>query len=224
MRLSDQTSDSLIELIMQENLKPGDKLPNEYELSQQLGVGRSTLREAVGSLKARNILEVRQGAGTYVSKNMGIHEDPLGFQFIKNTRELTKDLFTLRSILEPEVAILAAQNRKEEDLETLKSICTSIEQALEEDSDLHFELDIEFHSKIAKMSNNIAMIHLIPVINQSITLYNHYYTTEQSKVEMVESHREIYQAILEQDVVGARYAMQYHMLNIRKKLVRNKVK
>lgn len=221
MRLSDQTSDSLIELIIQENLKPGDKLPNEYELSEQLDVGRSTLREAVRSLKARNILEVRQGSGTYISRNIGINEDPLGFQFIKNTRELTEDLFVLRSILEPEVAMLAAQNRTEKDLKLLNDISQSIEEALDEDSDLHFELDIEFHSKIAKMSDNIAMIHLVPVINQSITLYNHYYTNDQSKIEMVESHREIYESIRKQDVLGARDAMQNHMINIRRKLVEN---
>lgn len=109
--MTDQTSNSLIELIIQENLKTGDKLPNEYELSKKLDVGRSTLREAVRSLKARNNLEVRQGSGTY---------------FSKNTRELTEDLFTLCSILEPEVAILTAQNRTEEDLKKLKQISVSI--------------------------------------------------------------------------------------------------
>ena len=118
--------------------------------------------------------------------------------------------------------MLAAQNRTEKDLKNLKRIVLSIEEALQEDSDLHFELDIDFHSKIAKMSDNIAMIHLVPVINQSITLYNHYYTNEQSKIEMVESHREIYESIRKQDVLGARYAMQNHMLNIRRKLVENK--
>ena len=220
MRLSDQTSDLLIELIIQENLKPGDRLPNEYDLSEKLNVGRSTLREAVRSLKARNILEVKQGSGTYISKNIGINDDPLGFQFIKNTRALTEDLFTLRYILEPEVSMLAAQNRTEEELAELNHLRLSIEEALKEESDLHFELDIEFHSKIADMSDNIAMIHLIPIINQSITLYNHYYTNEQSKIEMVESHREIYENIERQDVLGAKYAMQNHMLNIRKKLMK----
>ena len=223
MRLSDQTSDLLIELIIQENLKPGDRLPNEYELSEKLNVGRSTLREAVRSLKARNILEVKQGSGTYISKNIGINDDPLGFQFIKNTRALTEDLFTLRYILEPEVSMLAAQNRTEEELAELNHLRLSIEEALKEESDLHFELDIEFHSKIADMSDNIAMIHLIPIINQSITLYNHYYTNEQSKIEMVESHREIYENIERQDVLGARYAMQNHMLNIRKKLMKKAI-
>lgn len=218
MRLADKVADSIIKLIINDNLKAGDQLPNEYELAKKLNVGRSTLREAVRSLHTQNILEVRQGSGTYVSSNIGISEDPLGFKFIKDTRKLTEDLFTLRYILEPEVAMLAAQNRTEEEINRLKKLALEIEEAVKEETDLHFELDIQFHSLLAEMTGNIAMVHLVPIINQSITLYNHYYTNEQSKVEMVQSHREIVESIYQQNPVEARYAMQRHISNIRKKL------
>lgn len=218
MRLADKIADSIIELIIENNLKAGDKLPNEYELAEELQVGRSTLREAVRSLNTQNILEVRQGSGTYVSQNIGISKDPLGFKFIKDTWRLTEDLFALRYILEPEVAMLAAQNRTEEEQLHLEELANQIEEAVQETTNLHFELDIQFHSTIAEMSGNIAMVHLVPVINQSITLYNHYYTNEQSKVEMVDSHREIVESIRNQDSVEARNAMQRHLSNIRQKL------
>lgn len=221
MRLADKIADSIIELIINNNLKAGDKLPNEYELAEELNVGRSTLREAVRSLHTQNILEVRQGSGTYVSKNIGISDDPLGFKFIKDTWRLTEDLFAVRYILEPEVAMLAAQNRTEDEFLYLEDLANQIEEAVKETTDLHFELDIKFHTALAKMSGNIAMVHLVPIINQSITLFNHYYTNEQSKVEMVDSHREIVESIRNKDSVEARYAMRRHISNIRKKLDSN---
>lgn len=220
--LVDRTADSIIEFITSSNLRSGDKLPNEYDLATNLEVGRSTLREAVRSLVSRNILEVRQGSGTYVSNNIGISEDPLGFAFVKDTLKLTEDLFSLRYILEPEVAMLAAHNRTEEQVEYLEQVAKKIEDSIETTNQLHFELDIEFHAIIAKMSGNIAMDHLIPVINQSITLYNSYYTSEKSKVETLESHEEIVQAIRSKNPIQAKYSMQMHMANNQRQLEINR--
>lgn len=71
--LVEKAAERLLELILERDYKNGDKLPNEYELAQDLEVGRSTVREAVRSLATRNILEVRQGSGTYISsKKRGV--------------------------------------------------------------------------------------------------------------------------------------------------------
>lgn len=220
--LVEVTAEALIQYIMENNLEAGDKLPNEYNLAQQVNVGRSTLREAVRSLVSRNVLEVRQGSGTYVSANIGIGEDPLGFAFVEDTLKLTEDLFALRYILEPEVAMLAAHKHSEEELEELIRVHEEIERTIETTDQLHFELDIEFHSIIAKMSQNIAMNHLIPVINQSITLYNSYYTNEQSKSHTIESHQEIVNAIQSRNPIQAKYAMQMHMANNQRQLEINR--
>lgn len=96
--LVDRTAESIVNYIKENRLEAGDKLPNEHDLALNLGVGRSTLREAVRSLVSRNILEVRQGSGTYVSQNIGIGEDPLGFSFVEDSLKLTEDLFALRYI------------------------------------------------------------------------------------------------------------------------------
>ena len=220
--LVEGTVDSLIKFIITRDLKAGDKLPNEYDLAKTLEVGRSTLREAVRSLVSRNILEVRQGSGTYVSENPGIVEDPLGFAFVEDTLKLTADLFSLRYILEPEVAMLAAYNRTEEQIDYLEQVGNEIEDSINTTDLLHFELDIEFHSIIADMSGNIAMTHLIPVVNQSITLYNSYYTNEKSKSETVDSHREIIEAIRNKNSFQARSAMQGHIANNQRQLEANR--
>ena len=79
MTLTETTANKLIQLIKDRHLNPGDKLPTEVDLSQQLDVGRNTLREAQKILVSRNIITIRQGAGSFVSQNPGVVDDPLGF-------------------------------------------------------------------------------------------------------------------------------------------------
>ena len=76
--LTERTGEALYDMILiQKQFKPGDKLPNEVELSAQLGVSRATLREAIRTLAARGVLEVRRGRGTFVSSRVEEIEDPL---------------------------------------------------------------------------------------------------------------------------------------------------
>ena len=76
--LVEKTADRIIEYIKDNNMQPGERLPSEHVLTDMLGVGRGTLREAIKTLMSHNILDVRQGAGTFVSYKNGIPEDPLG--------------------------------------------------------------------------------------------------------------------------------------------------
>ena len=76
--MGEQIEDELMRYILQEPLEVGQKLPNEFELAEKFGVGRSTIREAVKSLVSRGILEVRRGAGTFVVSSCTVDSDPLG--------------------------------------------------------------------------------------------------------------------------------------------------
>jgi len=216
-----QTTEAIIRYLKDNKLQVGMKLPNEYQLAEELDVSRSTLREAVSTLVSRNILEVRQGSGTYVSEKRGVSEDPLGFSLIDDTLKLTKDLFDIRYILEPKVAQLAAVNRRDEDLKELKELKESIEAEIHNPTETHFELDKRFHSVISRASGNVAMNHLIPVINQSISLYNDFYTTEQSKEDMIISHQEIYESIKDGDPIASYDAMMLHIAKVRSALYKN---
>ena len=64
--LPQKISEDIIALILEENLQPGDKLPNETILSERLNAGRSSVREAMKLLASRNIVTIRQGSGTYI--------------------------------------------------------------------------------------------------------------------------------------------------------------
>ena len=111
--------------------RAGDKLPTEKELCEKTGAGRNTVREALKILASRNILEIRQGAGTFVSGKQGVADDPLGFSMVEDHVKLTRDLLQVRIMLEPQIAGLAAQRAKEEDIEKLASILREMELVME---------------------------------------------------------------------------------------------
>lgn len=220
--LIEQTSESILNYIITNNLTTGDKLPNEYKLAEEVNVGRSTLREAVRTLVSRNILEVRQGSGTYISENTGIVDDPLGFSFVKDTLKLTEDLFEIRYLLEPRVAALAATNATDDQIEELDKIRLEIEEKIGAFSDEHIEKDIEFHKLVSEMSGNVAMSNLVSIINQSISRYYDYYTSNRIKDETIVSHREIMDAIKSRDPILAEDVMRIHIVTNRRSLSQNK--
>ena len=114
--LSQQTMERLYNTIVAEKrMQPGDKLPNELELSEQLGVSRATLREALRMLIARGVLEVRRGKGTFVSERVEEIEN-FGFSDVGQLRGQLRDLFELREIFEPGAARLACRRATEEEL------------------------------------------------------------------------------------------------------------
>ena len=89
-------------------LSPGEKLPSELDLSRELGVSRTTLREAIHVLASQKILEVRRGRGTFVAAEAAQVND-YGFSSLDQVRGELRDLFELRAIFEPSAARLACQ-------------------------------------------------------------------------------------------------------------------
>ncbi|HEL1351532.1 GntR family regulatory protein [Streptococcus equi subsp. zooepidemicus] len=214
--LVEKTAERLLKLILERGYEVGAKLPNEYELAQDLEVGRSTIREAVRSLATRNVLEVRQGSGTYVSSKKGVSEDPLGFSLVKDTAKLTTDLFELRLLLEPRIAALTAQHATPKEVEALEKLVIDIEEAVAAGDPKHLQLDVNFHSLMAKYSGNIAMDSLLPVINQSIHLINANYTNRQMKEDSLQAHRDILNAIKAGDPIAAHDAMLLHIMTVKR--------
>ena len=112
--LAQQTAERLYaRIVLEKEIAPGEKLPNELELAQALGVSRATLREAVRTLTAQGVLEVRRGKGTFVSREVEGIED-FGFSGLSRVKGQLRDLFELRSIFEPAAARLACGRATEE--------------------------------------------------------------------------------------------------------------
>ena len=121
--LGQQTEDRLMKYILDKPVKIGEKIPNEYELTELFGVGRSTVREAVKGLVTRGVLEVRRGDGTYVISTIYMENDVLRFGNVEDRYRLALDLFDVRLMIEPEIVTWACRKATEEQIQKLKQLC-----------------------------------------------------------------------------------------------------
>ena len=208
--LAEQVADGIMNLIQETPYKAGDKLPTEKELCESTGAGRNTVREALKILASRNVLEIRQGAGTFVSEKQGIPDDPLGFSMVNDHVKLTKDLLQVRIMLEPQIAALAAQCAKEHEIKELEEILEEMEAAMKKRED-YSELDTKFHTKIAQCTHNIVMENLLPVIGKGVAVFaKEVAQTEYDRTWI--SHRKIFCYIRDHKPIEAEMEMQYHLL------------
>ena len=126
--LAEQVEDEIYHYILDTPLEPGAKLPNEFELGEKFGVGRSTVREAVKLLSSKGIVEVRRGSGTYVVTTAKGLSDPLNLRSVQDKNALALDLVNVRLLLEPGMAEMAALNASDEDIEAeFKSLAEQYE-------------------------------------------------------------------------------------------------
>ena len=207
--LGQKTEDRLMQYILDNNIAIGEKIENEFELAQIFGVGRSTIREAVKGLVSRGVLEIRRGDGTYVISNIDMKNDVLGFAHIKDRYRLALDLFEVRLMIEPDIAALACANATAGQLAQLKVLCDEVEMLYTQGHD-HIQKDVEFHSYIAKISGNMVVERLIPVINTSVVVFANI-TYRRLMNETIETHRAIVSCIEKRDAVGAKCAMNMHL-------------
>lgn len=215
--LGSQVEDELMNYILQEPVEIGEKIPNEFDLAEMFGVGRSTVREAVKSLVSKGILEVRRGSGTYVISTCSLEEDPLGLARFEDKYKLALELFDVRLMLEPEIAALACDYASEEEKERLKQLCDEVEYLYTSGKN-HIKKDIEFHTCIAGCSKNRVVETLIPVINTAVMTFANL-THRTLMQETIQTHRAVTDAILEGDAVGARCAMIMHLTYNRQALM-----
>lgn len=214
-KLSEQTSDRLYEMIVDERrYVPGSKLPNENELSVELGVSRTTLREAISFLAAQGVLEIRRGKGTFVAESLPAEGLDLTALAGVRSRVRAKDLFEMRLIFEPATVALACQRASDEELRLIRRRAERVEETAADGGDWPLA-DQEFHWAIIKASHNEYMRRLYPIINSAV---NEILQISQNRQQMqdiaLRDNRMILDFLLRRDEAGARYAMSIHMKHL----------
>lgn len=209
--LSQQTADRLYNMIVAERrMEPGEKLPNEVELARELGVSRTTLREALHALTSRNILEVRRGRGTFVSSQIE-HINDYGFSDLEPLRGQLRDLFELREIFEPRAARLACLRATPEEMAEILSRGQAVDQCIRAGRD-RTQADREFHAAIVRATHNEFMMRLLPMINQAVEAA---VVSGEHKDQLAEDTRRDHALIMDffqkRDAAGAEHAMAIHM-------------
>ena len=210
--LSEQAANRILDMILVEKrFQPGDKLPNEMELAQELGISRVTLREAVRILCTRGIVEIQRGRGTFVTANEPTADlSPLGSLAVSN-----RDLLEIRMMVEPTAAYYAAKRATPEEKKLIHELSDKIEEAINvQHADLQERLRLEqdFHNAIATASHNQFMDQLLPIMNKSI--YNDVIHFDESITYSLRDHREIVHFIETGNAEGARAAMKMHIVHV----------
>ncbi len=216
--LASQVEDELMEYILKTPVNIGEKIPNEYELAEKYGVGRSTIRETVKSLVSKGILEVRRGDGTYVISTNTSEDDPFGLSRFTDKYELALELFEVRLMLEPEIAALAAQKAGAKEKKEIMELCDEVEKLYRAGKN-HTQKDLEFHTALAKASGNRIVETLMPTIHTSIITFVNL-TYHRLMEETIETHKAVAEAVMRGDSVGAKCAMIMHLTYNRQMLIK----
>ena len=209
--LSQQTAQRLYNMIVVEKtVAPGEKLPNELELSRALGVSRTTLREALRQLITQGVLEVRRGKGTFVTREAGDVDD-FGFSTLEQVKGQLRDLFELRAIFEPQAAGLACQRAGEEELTEILRQGAAVERCILAGQD-RTEADRTFHAAIVRATHNEFMMRLLPMIAQAVeTAIGSGGDQEALAQVTLRDHALLLEFFKQRDAAGAEHAMAIHM-------------
>lgn len=207
--LADSTAQQIIKMIEEENrFSVGDKLPNENDLAGELGVSRSTLREAIKILTTNGILEIRRGKGTFVTSNTIINSNNLS-----DIASGLDDLFEMRLMFEPECAYLAAKRATDEEIDTICYYGNEIEKKILSGEDRTFE-EQKFHESIANATHNSFVKQFMPIIFNAIkkgvvVLTKDKYVSDDN----MNDDRLIMEFIKKRNAEGARTAMKLHIIH-----------
>ena len=217
-RLSDSVADDILSMItIEKKFMPGEKLPNENELSEELKISRTTLREAIRILATNGILEIQRGKGTFVKKDFkgdNIEE----ISSLSKIKANAKDLYEMRLIFEPEAAYLAVERASDAEIKRILSLGEEIEEYIKLGKD-RTEIEQAFHKSIAKATHNEFMNKLMPVIYQAIDKGVALSEKKETAVkDTITDHRMIMDFIKNRNAEGAKSAMKIHILHAIKEL------
>ncbi|MDR0638517.1 MAG: FadR family transcriptional regulator [Spirochaetaceae bacterium] len=210
-KLSAQTAAGLRKLILDRQLKPGDRFFSENSLADMFNVGRSTIREAVKILAAENVVEIHHGKGTFVCRKMGVTSDPLGLYFANQNR-LLFNLLETRLIVEPHMALLAARRATGDDIHRLERIIRAYDEPSAEQESRFSSLDVDFHTTLADCTKNDVLHRFVPSICDAIWKGREETADNTASHERaIVSHRRIFEAIRDREPDNARKEMIAHI-------------
>lgn len=221
--LSEQIAAHLRNMIFEQHrFNPGDRMPDERSLAKEIGVSRTSLREAIKILVANGVLVIRRGVGTFVSETPGKQEDPFGFAFEEDKKQLLSDWYQARLIIESEAMELVAQNATDDELQMLEDLAqrqSDLIDTLTDDANSFYAFmsaDREFHNALAAATHSTVMVRILPALFEwvyfgaAVGVYTR--LSFQLWKNAKESHKNIVEFLKKRDGKGANLAMRYHLL------------
>lgn len=216
-RISSAIVRQVEELVLQGVLRPGDRLPAERELAEQLDVSRPTLREALAELESRGLVEARPGGGTFIADVLGSAFAPPLIELFATHDTALFDYLDFRRDLEGLAAEKAAVNATETDLATIDAVFDRMEAAAtKRNPDEAAALDASFHMAVVEAAHNVVMLHVMRSIYELLVrgvFYNRniVYGVRKGRDMLLEQHRAIRDAVRSGNPAAARRAVEEHI-------------
>ncbi len=191
--------------------KPGAKLPTERELCEMLGVGRSTVREAVRALSFIGALHTRQGSGTYVKTlDEGSVEKLLGLALVLR-RSTVQEIVAVRRILEAESARMAALNHDASDRKDLEAVMEEMGRA-RLNPQKAARCDLQYHVLLARASHNGVLAYLVNGMRSLLEIWINKAVNSQNIIkDTVLEHNRVLSAVFDRDPELAAATMSGHL-------------
>lgn len=204
-----QTFREIRSYIIRNNLKPGDLLPTEQEMSQALGVSRNVLREAIKSMELMGMVQACAGRGTVVKEFSldFVFQNVLFFNISEETKPV-REMFGIRKMLELSYMHQAFYAMTDEDIRHLRECMNRIRESYD-NSQLFAEADHDFHMTIFRALGNSVLTSLL----EAIWAVDEGFQLEQKEPHLASSvgkHEEIVDAIEKYDCRAFARAMEHH--------------
>jgi GntR family transcriptional repressor for pyruvate dehydrogenase complex len=203
-RLYQEVVDQVTDLVLNNHLQPGDKLPAERNLAQQLGVSRTAIREAIRALEEKGLVEVRQGAGTFVRSPAPESVSASLSLYLQTNVARYLQLMELREMLDVEIAGRLAGRIDKEDLEQLQVRIAKMRQLLDSPSEFAHE-DAAFHMDFYRAAKNEVLLMIMqPVMDLLEEAMAASFQEPGSPESSLRLHEKLVDQIAAADAAGAR--------------------
>jgi GntR family transcriptional repressor for pyruvate dehydrogenase complex len=213
LALTDEAILKIRDLIQSDQLVPGSRLPPEAQLSAQLGLSRSGLREAIKALELARVVDVRRGDGTYVtSLAPRLLLEGLGFAVDLLRDDSLPQIMEVRRLLEPAATGLAATRISEEQLDELAALLTQM-RAAADDAELLIGYDAAFHRAVVAATGNESLTSLLDGLSGRTLRARLWRGTINGDVsaQTIAEHEAIYRALRARDQVLAHSTALVHV-------------
>lgn len=215
MAVTDEAIAGIKDMIVSGQLGPGDRLPPEKELSERLGLSRSSLREAVKALEVIRVLDVRRGDGTYVtSLEPRLLLEAMSFVVDLHQDDSILEIFAVRRMLEPGAAALAARVAGDDDIAAVAALVDELGR--DPDIEALVAHDIDFHNRIAASTGNAYLASLLESLSSRTVRARVWrgITEGGSVSRTIGEHRAIVDALRRRDAELAAALMVAHVAGV----------
>jgi GntR family transcriptional regulator, transcriptional repressor for pyruvate dehydrogenase complex len=210
-KLTASVFEQLLSYVVGGTWKAGDRIPPERDLCQQLGIARTSLREALKAMELVGMLDSRVGDGTFVCPRSEFLSRPLLWAFTGSDHDELQEIMEARTIIEENLAGLAAERGTDDQIKQIGDAVQMMRDSIAR-GDSSLEADMAFHIAVSTAAQNGVLLNAVQLLRNLMRQWIHYKLLIPDVPEVVlKRHISIYKAIAARKPAAARTAMRQHL-------------